>query len=62
MSDNTLKRDDKVDLAEFIKTVVQLDQIGLILMQSNADTLLAREKMERSRQRKENSNNDILFV
>lgn len=46
MSDNTLKRNDKVNLAEFIKTVAQLDQIGLILIQSNADILLAREKME----------------
>lgn len=47
--DYTVKKDNTDnttnELTEFIKTVAQLDQIGLILIRSNAEVLLASEKM-----------------
>lgn len=44
--DCTVKKDNTTnELTEFIKTVAQLDQIGLILIRSNAEVLLASEKM-----------------
>lgn len=44
--DCTVRKDSTMnEFTEFIKTVAQLDWIGLILLKSNADVLLASEKM-----------------
>lgn len=42
-----MKNELTVELIELIKTATQLDQTGLIILQSNADVLLARDKLMR---------------
>lgn len=42
-----MKDEMTAELIELINTAIQLDQTGLIILQSNADVLLARDKLTR---------------